>query len=337
MGPQVLLFCKIFLPNVPIVSSYHTNIAFYAKMFGFSMLYSPIWATHRLYHGPSKYVLCPSQSTKNALAENGIDNDKILVWSRGVDSDMFHPLRRNQELRNKWIYSHKPKMLKTLDSKSSGMCSSSTVDVTLNHRKRSSSSRDEGVSFGLSFPEDKKIILYVGRISWEKNLTILVESFKQMNHEEFHLVVVGDGPAKQTIESELSKTGNATFTGYLKGEALAEAYASADIFAFPSVSETFGQVVLEAQASGLPVVAMEAEGVSEIVINGKTGLLVNPNNEEKTVIENYHDAIVSILGDPEKYNNMAKEALNRSKAFTWEAAMNTCVSAYENAITQNSH
>lgn len=335
LGPQVLLFCKLFLPAVPIVSSYHTNIAFYAKMFGFSMLYSPIWATHRLYHSPSKYVLCPSRSTKEALAENGIDKDKILIWSRGVDSDLFHPLRRNQNLRNKWIYSHRPEKLKSLYNKASGASTALSIDKTVDRRKHSASSQDEGVSFGLSFPEDKKIILYVGRISWEKNLNILVESFKQMNHEEFHLVVVGDGPAKQTIESELSKTGNATFTGYLKGEALAEAYASADIFAFPSVSETFGQVVLEAQASGLPVVAMEAEGVNEIVVNGKTGLLVNPNNEEKTVIEDYHRAIVSVLNDPETYNSMAKEALKRSKAFTWEAAMNTCLSAYENAITQN--
>lgn len=298
------------------------------------MLYSPIWATHRLYHGPSKYVMCPSRSTKQALADNGIDEDKILIWSRGVDSDLFHPLRRNQELRNKWISSKKSGKPKRLSVTKPAVSSALPVDKVLDHRKLSTSSQDEGVSFGLSFPEDKKIILYVGRISWEKNLNILVESFKQMNHEEFHLVVVGDGPAKQTIEADLSKTGGVTFTGYLKGEALAEAYASADIFAFPSVSETFGQVVLEAQASGLPVIAMEAEGVNEIVVDGKTGLLVNPNNNEAKVIEDYHQAIVSVLNDQETYCSMAKEALNRSECFTWEAAMNTCLGAYENAIAQ---
>lgn len=333
----MLLACRIFLRDTPIVSSYHTNIAFYAKLFGFSLLYEPIWATHRLYHSPSKYVLCPSHSTKDALIENGIPESKVIVWSRGVDTSMFSPSQRNQDLRNSWIFSSQKEKktstsqfrLRTKPNSQSNQSISTGISSSSN-----ALNRDEGVAFGLSLPEDKVVILYVGRISWEKNLKVLVESFKKMNHEEFHLVIVGDGPAKQTIQNLLEPTGGVTFTGYLNGQKLAEAYASADIFAFPSVSETFGQVVLEAQASGLPVVAMQAEGVKEIVIDGISGVLVDPNNNESQVIDEYHNAIVQISSNGEIYKSMANQALCRSKTFTWDAAMNTCITTYKNAIHQ---
>lgn len=346
LGPQILLACKFFLPNTPIVSSYHTNIAFYAKMFGFSMLYEPIWATHRLYHGSSKYVLCPSYSTREALAENGIPASKVLVWSRGVDNALFSPLKRNESLRKSW-FCNTVKKINTPGPVSRALSSTtSSMSMNLLSNRRSSSSsintgeldkmikfEDEGVAFDNN--QDKVVLLYVGRISWEKNLRVLVESFKKMNHDEYHLVIVGDGPAKQTIQSQLESTGGVTFTGYLKGEHLAEAYASADIFAFPSVSETFGQVVLEAQASGLPVVGMQAEGVKEIVADGVSGILVNPNNDENKVIHDYHNAILQISSDYKTHNSMSKQALVRSQKFTWNAAMETCINAYKNAINQN--
>lgn len=332
LGPQVLLFCKIFLPNTPIVSSYHTNIAFYAKLFGFSMLHNPIWATHRLYHSPSKYILCPSHSTKSALGENGFELNKIIVWSRGVDRSLFTPSRRNELLRKSWINStttciNMPKFL-------------SMSNLSSNNGRRKSYgilnntpfiNKDEGVAFGLSIPENKRILLYVGRISWEKNLRVLVEAFKRMNHEEYHLVVIGDGPAKVSLEAGLKHTGSVTFTGYLKGEQLAEAYASSDIFTFPSVSETFGQVVLEAQASGLPVVAMRSEGVKEIVSDGVSGILVDPTQDEERVIEEYQKAIIDISNDYKKYNSMSKHAVSISKQFTWEKAMGKCMDAYKAA------
>lgn len=161
-----------------------------------------------------------------------------------------------------------------------------------------------------------------------------------MNHELFHLVIVGDGPARQTIKEELKHT-DVSFTGYLKGEKLAEAYASADIFVFPSVSETFGQVVLEAQASGLPVVAMRAEGVKEIVQDQISGFLVDPEEPtlldtaaaEELVAARFKAAIEQIADTPGTLQTMSKKAVERSTKFTWEAAMNTCLSAYENATT----
>ncbi|CDO55607.1 conserved hypothetical protein [Geotrichum candidum] len=326
LGPQMLLACKLFLPRVPIVSSYHTNIAFYASIFGFGFLYEPIWATHRLYHGSSKYVLCPSYSTKEELIKHGFDSDNIKVWSRGVNASLFNPNQRCFELRSEWLRDSVPSKVKCLS------------ETPKQHRSDSTSSTDdEGVSFGLDKQLEKTILLYVGRISWEKNLRVLVDAYLKMNHELFHLVIVGDGPARKSIKTLLTTTTNdgqshceASFTGYLKGEALAKAYASADIFVFPSVSETFGQVVLEAQASGLPVVAMNAEGVKEIVKDQVSGFLVDPDN---CPADGFQQAIESIAFTGQ-IADFSKNALKRSGEFTWENSMNTCINAYNDAVNQ---
>lgn len=326
LGPQMLLACKLFLPKVPIVSSYHTNIAFYASIFGFGFLYEPIWATHRLYHGSSKYVLCPSYSTKEELIKQGFDSEKIQVWSRGVNSSLFNPTKRCLELRSKWLHESVPKKVRFIS------------EIPKQHRSDSTSSTDdEGVSFGLNEKLEKTILLYVGRISWEKNLRVLVDAYLKMNHELFHLVIVGDGPARASIEALLTTTSSdgqshceASFTGYLKGEDLAKAYASADIFVFPSVSETFGQVVLEAHASGLPAITMQAEGVKEIVRDQISGFLVDPDNSPA---EGFRQAIEAIAFT-NKLAEFSKNAVKRSGDFTWENAMNTCITAYTDAIHQ---
>lgn len=280
-------------------------------MFGFSMLFNPIWATHRLYHGSSQRVLCPSYSTKDELVRNGFQSEKVVVWSRGVDTELFNPSRKCLDLRDSWI-EDKPGSL-TKKPKSS---------------RSSSIEKDEGVGFGLDIPSNKIVLLYVGRISWEKNLRVLVDAYTEMNHELFHLVIVGDGPARQSIEQLLQHT-DVSFTGYLKGENLARAYASADIFVFPSISETFGQVVLEAQASGLPVVAMVAEGVKEIVQHRISGILVDPSETETA--SHFRSSIEEIAHTSGTLSRMSKQALVRSKDFTWDAAMRTCLEAYTDA------
>ena len=98
------------------------------------------------------------------------------------------------------------------------------------------------------------------------------DAFKALDDGETHLALVGDGPARNDLEAAL-RGHPVTFTGYLQGKVLATAYASADIFAFPSRTETFGQVVQEAMASGLPVVCFDAEGVRDLIVNGETGLV----------------------------------------------------------------
>ncbi len=121
------------------------------------------------------------------------------------------------------------------------------------------------------------IALYVGRLSQEKNLWHLIAAMDEIERAGGWLVVVGDGPIRADLERALIGR-RATFTGYLHGEALARAYASSNVFVFPSLTETYGQAVVEAMASGLPVVAYDAEGVRDNVTHERTGLLAPPDD-----------------------------------------------------------
>ena len=113
------------------------------------------------------------------------------------------------------------------------------------------------------------------------------------------------------------------------GQLLATTFASCDLFVFPSKSETFGQVVLEAQASGLPVVAFQAEGVCDIIQDGRTGWLVTPtvNTEE----EAFEKTILAVLADDGKRQNASAEAVRWASNWRWFEAMERAVSTYREA------
>lgn len=118
------------------------------------------------------------------------------------------------------------------------------------------------------------LLLSVGRVSREKRLDVLLDAFRSVATERpsVRLLVVGDGPARGELEA--SSPPGVRFAGELRGPALAEAYANADLFCFPSTTDTFGQVLLEAAASGLPAIAVAAGGAPELVRDGCTGMLV---------------------------------------------------------------
>ncbi len=119
------------------------------------------------------------------------------------------------------------------------------------------------------------VLLYVGRISKEKNLDLLAEAYRilRASMDQAHLVVVCDGPYLADMHQTLEGL-PCTFTGVLKGDDLVAAYASSDVFVFPSTTDTFGNVVLEAQACGLPVIVSDQGGPCENMLPGKTGLMV---------------------------------------------------------------
>ncbi len=165
-------------------------------------------------------------------------------------------------------------------------------------------------------------LLYVGRVSKEKNLQLLARAFMTLSpgRPHVHLVVVGDGPYLEEMREVLADF-PCTFTGYLEGEELAAVYATCDIFVFPSTTDTFGNVVLEAQASGLPVIVSAAGGPQENMIPGQTGLVVRPDAERDLV-----EAMTTLIDDPVKRQQMGQAARtyieNRSfsQAFqaTWQ-------------------
>ena len=164
-------------------------------------------------------------------------------------------------------------------------------------------------------------LLYVGRVSKEKNLPLLARTFKSLSRQrpDLKLVVVGDGPYSGEMQQELHDT-DTVFTGYLTGEELAAVYASCDLFLFPSTTDTFGNVVLEAQASGLPVIVSDVGGPQESVIQGETGLIV-PATEEAM-----GRAILELAANPLGLREMGRAARRyvESRAFadaflaTWE-------------------
>jgi glycosyltransferase involved in cell wall biosynthesis len=125
---------------------------------------------------------------------------------------------------------------------------------------------------------------YVGRVSKEKNPELLADAFIEIVNSGLHsdLVIVGDGPYRNDLEEKL-KGYPVLFTGFLLGEELSRVYASSDLFVFPSATDTFGNVVLEAQASGLPVIVSDEGGPKEIIIDGETGFAVKANSQEALV------------------------------------------------------
>lgn len=131
--------------------------------------------------------------------------------------------------------------------------------------------------FQKNSPNDTVRLLYIGRVSKEKNLDLLAAAYRQLRSENVSvsLSIVGHGPYAATLAEQLP---DAIFPGSLSGEELATAYASGDIFVFPSTTDTFGNVVIEAQASGLPVIVSDEGGPRELVEEGVDGLIVRGND-----------------------------------------------------------
>jgi glycosyltransferase involved in cell wall biosynthesis len=147
-------------------------------------------------------------------------------------------------------------------------------------------------------------LLYVGRVSREKNLELLADAFIDLTKSErdAQLVVIGDGPYRNEMEQKL-RGYPVAFTGFLQGEELSRGFASADVFVFPSTTDTFGNVVLEAQASGLPVIVTDEGGPRELIQAGKTGFVVKADERESLL-----NAMLFLLHDKGLIKSMGESA-----------------------------
>lgn len=256
--------------------------------------------------------------------------------------ELFNPSRRSIELRKAWF------------GKTRGSANQESEQMTVVDGKV-----QEGET------REKVVLAYVGRISHEKNIGLLISAFRGLesavraldpSHPGCKLILIGDGPARSSLEAECSSSSQSpevdiSFLGYRKGEELATCYASADIFAFPSHSETFGNVVLEAMASGLPVVGLKAEGVCDLVEHGKTGYLLDmsllpgamvaatdkggecgiPENPAELLdskgpayeaaVKQYRQLLLAVVLDAQLRGRMAKAAVEYAKTRTWSEAM----------------
>jgi glycosyltransferase involved in cell wall biosynthesis len=267
LGLSALAIARLL--KLPLWGTYHTALPQYAQYLTEDlMVVQLMWKYIVWFYNQMDLIFVPSRSTAQELQEKGVSGDKMRIFQRGVDLQLFHPAKRDGFLESEFQ-----------------------------------------VREGLR-------LLYVGRVSKEKNLEILVRVFKSLiqNHSGVHLVVVGNGPYLEEMQQQLAGT-PCTFTGYLQGEALAAAYASCDLFLFPSTTDTFGNVVLEAQASGLPVIVTDSGGPQENLVPGKTGLIIRRDCEASLL-----EAIQSLLAHPEELKEMGLTARRYMEERSFDAA-----------------
>lgn len=213
--------------GVPLVTSYHTNVGKYASYYHLGWMRPVIRFVEWLLHRRAAVALATSAAACADLRER--EFARVRLWRRGVDLKLFNPARRARRKQD--------------DGGAGGPLGEARIN-------------------GYPVANAPVTALYVGRLAEEKGLHRLEPL--ALSDEEIHLKLVGDGPARRTLRHRFA-TGSATFAGELHGDDLADAYADADVFVFPSTTETLGLVLLEALASGLPVIAPDTPVSREIL------------------------------------------------------------------------
>jgi glycosyltransferase involved in cell wall biosynthesis len=178
--------------------------------------------------------------------------------------------------------------------------------------------RDESSWRGVSAARGP-VVTYVGRVAKEKDIDVLIEVYDALarRRPDCVLAVVGDGPLLAEMKNRLRQP-NVVFTGFLFGEALSQAYASSDVFVFPSTTDTFGSVVLEAMASGVPVIVSDRGGAQELVDPGRTGLVTKGRDVASLLA-----GIESLLDRPDLRRDMALACRAHAETWQWENAYAT--------------
>ncbi len=263
--------------GLPVVSSYHTNFAEYLKRYRAGALAPLCWRYLRAFHNATRMTFCPTPSTQRELEAHGFRN--LAIWSRGVDSERFHPAKRDPALRAE-----------------------------------------------LGIAPDEIVLAYAGRLAAEKNLELLAEAWRGLpERERCRLLFIGDGPLRRRLEGQAGE--RCLFAGYRHGEELARMYASADLFIFPSVTETFGNVVLEAMASGLPAIAFAVQGPGDIIADGVSGRLVD------TITAGALRGVMSeMIRKDERRREMATQARCHAESQSWGVIMEGLRRAYVDAV-----
>ncbi|KAI5919180.1 hypothetical protein F4810DRAFT_688725 [Camillea tinctor] len=286
LGFQVMLQLRQQVEDaqVPVICNFQTDLAGYCSILFPSPLgdiASWLFAKVQGYlfrHASVKTVFYPSTFVKRYLEDvAGVQSEKLSVLRRGVNTDGFHPRRRNEELRRQWA------------------------------------------------PNGELILFTCSRLAGEKGFGFLAQATNELHkrHLDFKLVIVG-GNRNSVVEEEikemfepLRESGKVIFTGFKVGEELTSHYASADIFLHCSVTETFGLVVLEAMASGVPVVARDEGGPSDIIDQGKSGFLVPPDD-----LEGFVQKALELADDPGLRQRVSQAGRAQALEATWETIGN---------------
>ncbi len=274
LGPFGLSYAKKL--GVPVVASFHTDLARYAQHYGGGFLSPLLWFYMRSLHNQASLNLCPSTAILSDLRAQGFR--RVRWWQRGVDIERFNPGPRDQALRERLTDGH---------------------------------------------PDDL-LAVYVGRQAPEKRLETLRDPLFRV--PGVRLAMIGHGPSHDKLKEYFRNTPT-TFPGYMRGDDLVAAYRAADLFLFPSTTETFGLVALEAMACRVPVIAARTGGVLDIINDGVNGFFFDPDHPEQIT------ALVQRLRDqPQLLAKMADAALAHARSRPWQATMDQLIDYYRLAI-----
>ncbi len=267
---------KSGVPNITIYHSHFSSYVNYLKNVPFKKaLRKQVDDTFTKIYKKANLILAPTQSMKEHLIKTGLEEKKIGIWARGVNSEKFSPVHRSKGLIKSWE------------------------------------------------AEDKKKILFVSRLVHYKETDTLIRLSHKLRDDAV-LIITGEGPERAKMEAQCDPD-KVIFTEKLTGYQLSEVYASADIFVFPSLTDTFGNVVLEAMASGLPVIAANEGGPKNIVIDGETGFLVEPKNEDEFVHR------INLLSDDSSlYETFCENALAYARNENWDNLVDQLFENYSN-------
>jgi glycosyltransferase involved in cell wall biosynthesis/predicted metal-dependent phosphoesterase TrpH len=263
------------IAGLPLVGSYHTELAMYAGMrSGDGRIAQTAQAGLSAFYGAPSVLLSPSPTADRSLIALGADATRIRRWERGVDTTRFDPVK--------------------------------------------------GVPG--AYPGELKV-LYAGRLSREKGVDLLAEAFLRAKRVDprLHLLVAGGGPEEQPMRSRLGE--HATFLGWLEGEDLARAYASADLFLFCSRTDTYGQAIAEAGASGLPVVAVDEGGPASLIENRHTGILCRPDADHLA------GAVLQLAASPLLRRQLGAAATSAAHRRSWGRSLEQLASGYSRALS----
>lgn len=259
------------LLGIPVRGIYHTDFpAYVGELTGHSRLEEITSGLMRRLYSACDEVLAPSQCYRSRLEDMGVDPRKLRLMPRGVDTNHFHPNRRQEGFWNR---------------------------------------------YGL---DERIVFLYVGRVSKEKNIELLLDEFRELREQvdSAGLAIVGDGPERERLQDRYRHPSIA-FTGFLRGQRLATAYASADVFVFPSTTDTFGNAVLEAQASGLPAIVSDRGGPAEIVERHESGFVVDVAQPGALSA-----AMYDFIAQPWLRCELRERAVRNAAGRSWEAVFN---------------
>ncbi len=181
-------------------------------------------------------------------------------------------------------------------------------------------------SWGVS--EQDRVLLYVGRLAVEKNLGAVIDSYRalKLQHPDIKLVLVGDGPLRNELQQ---KHPDIVFAGFRVGQDLARHYASADLFMFASKTETFGNVTIEAMASGLAVVAFRHAAAGELIVSGKNGMLAEPSD-----VQGFQAAAQALLNDPAHMRAVGQQAWQTAHALGWPKVVEKTESIFQKILLE---